>query len=607
MSKGAEGIRKQLKKHDRLWQDLRFVKHWVTDGKQEAIRRRREHEEEIRIRQAFKERNRLTPEQRKREEETVFPRRVLISILTPVYNTPEKYLRAMIRSVSEQTYGGWELLLADGSDGDHAYVGEICREAAEKDPRIRYEKLEKNAGISGNTNECIRRAKGEYLAILDHDDELHPSALYEVMKVICETGADMIYTDEDTFSETPDDAYNPHFKPDFAPDNLRANNYICHLTVFRKALLEKAGGGFRSEYDGSQDHDLFLRLSEQAEQIVHIPRILYYWRAHRQSVAEDVAAKPYVTEAGKKAVAAHLDRLGLKGKVTDGPVPSMYRLRYEIEGTPLVSILIPNKDHREDLARCIGSIREKTTWPNWEIVIIENNSEEEETFRFYEELEKDERIRVIRREGAFNYSAVNNAGFRAAKGEQILLLNNDTEVISPDWIQEMLMYTQRKDVGAAGAKLYYPDGTIQHGGIGLGIKMLAGHWYRGEDGKSVGYFGRLIYAQNVSAVTAACMMIPRKVYEEMNGLDETFSVVFNDVDLCLRIREAGYLIVWTPWAELTHYESKSRGRDEDTPEKKKFFLEETNKFQRKWNKALTQGDPYYNPNLTREKEDFSLR
>lgn len=602
-----EGIRKQLKKHDRLWQDLRFVRHWVTDGKQEAIRRRREHEEEIRIRRACKERNRLTPEQRKQEEETVFPRKVLISILTPVYNTPEKYLRAMIRSVTEQTYGGWELLLVDGSDGEHAYVGEICREAAEKDPRIRYEKLEKNAGISGNTNKCIRRAKGEYLAILDHDDELHPSALYEVMKVICETGVEMIYTDEDTFSETPEDAYNPHFKPDFAPDNLRANNYICHLTVFRKDLLEKAGGGFRSEYDGSQDHDLFLRLSEQAEKIAHIPRILYYWRAHRMSVAEDVGAKPYVTEAGKKAAAAQLERLGLKGEVTDGPVPSMYRIRYEIEGTPLVSILIPNKDHREDLARCIGSIRKKTTWPKWEIVIIENNSEEEETFRFYEELEKDERIRVIRREGAFNYSAVNNAGFRAAKGEQILLLNNDTEVISPDWIQEMLMYTQRKDVGAAGAKLYYPDGTIQHGGIGLGIKMLAGHWYRGEDGKSPGYFGRLTYAQNVSAVTAACMMIPRKVYEEMQGLDETFSVVFNDVDLCLRIREAGYLIVWTPWAELTHYESKSRGQDEDTPEKKKFFLEETNKFQRKWNKALTQGDPYYNPNLTRDKEDFSLR
>ena len=607
MGKGTEKIQRQLKKHDRLWQDLRFVKHLVTDGRQEAIRRRREHEEEIRVRQAFKQRNRLTPEERKAQEGTVFPRDILISILVPLYNTPEKYLREMIRSVEEQTYGGWELCLADGSDGQHGEVGRICLEAAEKDSRIRYQKLTRNGGISENTNECIRTAGGDYLALLDHDDLLHPSALFEVMQAICGQDADLVYTDEDTFSETPEDAYKPHFKPDFAPDNLRANNYICHLTVFRKDLIEKAGGGFRSEFDGSQDHDLFLRLTEQAERIVHIPRILYYWRAHRKSVAEDVSAKPYVTDAGKRAVAAHLTRVGLKGEAADGPVPSMYRLRYEIDGTPTVSILIPNKDHREDLKRCVDSIREKTTWPDWEIIIIENNSTKEETFRYYEELEQDGRIRVVRYEGLFNYSAVNNFGFREAKGEQILLLNNDTEIISPDWIQEMLMYAQRKDVGAVGAKLYYPDGTIQHGGIGIGIKMLAGHWHRGADGRSPGYFGRLTYAQNVSAVTAACMMIPRHVYEEMNGLDESFSVVFNDVDLCLRIREAGYLIVWTPWAELTHYESKSRGQDEDTPEKKQFFLEETNRFQRKWNEVLTAGDPYYNPNLTREKEDFSLR
>lgn len=607
MVKGVEKIQRQLKKHDRLWQDLRFVKHLVKDGRQEAVRRRREHEEEIRIRRAFKQRNRLTEEQRKEQEGTQFSKQVLISILTPLYNTPEKYLRAMIRSVQEQTYGNWELCLADGSDAQHGEVGQVCREAAGKDPRIRYRKLETNGGISENSNECIRMAKGDYLALLDHDDLLHPAALYEVMKVICEEDADMIYTDEDTFSEEPEDAYNPHFKPDFAPDNLRANNYLCHLTVFRKDLVKKAGGGFRSEYDGSQDHDLFLRLSEQAGKIRHIPRILYYWRAHRSSVAEDVSAKPYVTEAGKKAVAAHLKRIGLEGEVLDGPVPSMYRIRYAIKGTPLVSILIPNKDHREDLKRCIDSIREMTTWPAWEIIIIENNSEEERTFRFYEELERDERVRVVRYEGPFNYSAVNNFGYREAKGEQILLLNNDTEVVSPGWIEEMLMYAQREDVGAVGAKLYYPDGTIQHGGIGIGIKMLAGHWHRGEDGRSPGYFGRLTYAQDVSAVTAACMMIPRNVYEKMNGLDEGFSVVFNDVDLCLRIREAGYLIVWTPWAELTHYESKSRGADEDTPEKKHFFLEETNRFQRKWNKVLSEGDPYYNPNLTREKEDFSLR
>ena len=350
-----------------------------------------------------------------------------------------------------------------------------------------------------------------------------------------------------------------------------------------------------------------LRLTEQAERIVHIPKILYYWRAHRGSTAEAVGAKPYVTEAGKKAVAEHLKRTGLEGEVLDGPVPSIYRVRYALREQPLVSILIPNKDHREDLKRCVDSIREKTTYPNYEIIIIENNSTEPETFAYYGELEKDSAIRVVRWPGPFNFSAINNEGFRAAKGEQILLLNNDTEVLSPDWLQEMLMYAQREDVGAVGAKLYYPDGTIQHAGIGLGIKMLAGHYHRGFPKENPGYAGRLVYAQDMSAVTAACMMIPRKVYEEMDGMDESFSVVFNDVDLCLRIRASGRLVVWTPWAELVHYESKSRGPDEDTPEKKAFFLRETNRFQRKWNRELTAGDPYYNVNLTREKEDFSPR
>ena len=304
---------------------------------------------------------------------------------------------------------------------------------------------------------------------------------------------------------------------------------------------------------------------------------------------------------------AHLDRLGLKGSVGDGPVPSMYRLKYELTSTPLVSILIPNKDHRDDLKRCIDSIKTKTTYPNYEIIVIENNSTEPETFAYYETLKQDPKIKVITYDKPFNYSAVNNVGAGAAEGEQLLLLNNDTEVLSPDWIQEMLMYAQREDVGAVGAKLYYPDGTIQHAGIGIGIKMLAGHWHKNFPKDHPGYFGRLTYAQNVSAVTAACMMVPAKVYKALGGLDESFSVVFNDVDLCLRIREAGYLIVWTPWAELTHYESKSRGSDEDTPEKKAFFVKETNRFQRKWNKTLTEGDPYYNPNLTREKEDFSPR
>ena len=606
-----EKIKGRLRKYDRVYQAGSFVHCWAVCGRKEAVRRYREHQEEMRIREEVYRQNVLTEEEKARQRETKFPKEILFSILVPLYNTPVEYLKAMIESVQEQTYGNWELILVDGSDDGVDREGLITSLGGTAGtvtfvPRIRYVRVERNLGICGNTNECIRMARGEYLALLDHDDVLHPAALYENMKAICETGADFLYSDENSFHEEPKDAFLPHFKPDYAPDTLRGNNYICHFTVFKKELLEKAGGGFRSECDGSQDYDLVLRLTEQAEKIVHIPKILYYWRAHKDSVAESVGAKPYVIEAAHRAISGHLERIGLKGKVEDTRIPSIYRIRYEIKGEPLVSILIPNKDHRDDLKRCIDSIREKSTWKNLEIIIIENNSEEPETFRYYEELEGG-RIRVIRYEGPFNYSAVNNFGFRESRGEYILLLNNDTEVISPDWIQEMLMFAQRKDVGAVGAKLYYPDGTIQHAGIGLGLLHLAGHYFRGFTAEDPGYMGRLCYAQDMSAVTAACMMVPRAVYEGLGGLDESYSVVFNDVDLCLRIRESGKLIVWTPFAELTHYESKSRGSDEDTKAKQAFFKEETRRFQTKWNAALTAGDPYYNVNLTRSKENFTPR
>ena len=602
-----EKLKERLRKYDRIYQAGSFVHCWYVCGRKEAVRRYREHYEELRIREELNRRNELTPEERERQEKTEFPREILFSILVPVYNTPMPFLEAMIDSVRQQTYANWELCLADGSDGEHGEVGRFCREAVEKDPRIRYRKLEKNGGISENTNACIGMATGDYLALFDHDDILHPSALFEVMNAICEEDADFLYTDETTFHETPKDAFLPHFKPDYAPDTLRGNNYICHFTVFRKNLLEKTGGGFRSEFDGSQDYDLILRLTEHAEKIRHIPKILYYWRAHRDSVAESIGAKPYVIEAAKRAILEHLERVGLKGEVLDTRIPSIYRIRYAIEGEPLISILIPNKDHREDLKRCVDSIREKSTWKNREIIVIENNSTDEETFRYYKELEEDPRIRVVRYEGSFNYSAVNNLGARESRGNYLLLLNNDTEIITPEWMEEMLMFAQREDVGAVGAKLYYPDGTIQHAGIGLGLLHLAGHYHRGFAGDQPGYMGRLCYAQDMSAVTAACMMIPRRVYEAAGGLDESYSVVFNDVDLCLRIRESGKLIVWTPFAELIHYESKSRGSDEDTKEKLAFFKTETKRFQTKWNAALSRGDPYYNPNLTRSKEDFTPR
>lgn len=534
-----------------------------------------------------------------------FDRKIKFSIVVPLFNTPEKFLREMIQSVIDQTYSDWELCMADGSDAQHSDVERICRQYTKKDSRIKYKKLEKNLGISGNTNACLEMATGDYIGLFDHDDLLHPAALYEVMRAICEQDADFVYTDENTFHNEPKDAFCPHYKPDFAPDTLRANNYICHFTVFKKQLLEKTGV-FRPECDGSQDYDMVLRLTEKAERMVHVPEILYYWRAHENSVAESVGAKPYVIEAAHKAIRDHLHRMGLQGEVLDTAVPSMYRLKYEIIGQPLISIIVPNKDHIELLERCLHSILKLTSYCNYEIIIVENNSTETETFDFYDKIRSDPHISIITWQGEFNYSAINNYGVKHAEGKYLLLLNNDTEIISCDWIQEMLMYAQRPDVGAVGAKLYYEDDTIQHAGLGIGLLTLAGHLHRGFDRRHPGYMGRLIYAQDLSAVTFACVMIPRHVWDEVGGLDESFAVAFNDVDMCMRIRKAGYLIVWTPYAELYHYESKSRGL-EDTLEKKKRFEGEVKRFQERWKAELAAGDPYYNPNLSLDREDFSLR
>ena len=547
-----------------------------------------------------------TPEELEAQKSEKFSKDILFSVLVPLYNTPERYLREMIASVQAQTYSNWELCLADGSDDAHAYVGQIVKELAEKDPRIRYEKLKKNMGISGNTNACIDMARGDYISLFDHDDLLHPAALYDTMQAICQKNADFIYTDETTFMKTPADAYNPHFKPDYAPDTLRANNYICHFTTFKASLLDSVGK-FRPECDGSQDFDMVLRLTEKAENIVHIPKILYYWRSHPQSVAAGIGAKPYVIEAAKKAISDHMERVGLKGEVLDSVVPSMYRLKYQIEGEPLVSILIPNYEHKAELKTCLESIYSQSTYRNFEVIVIENNSKSQEIFDYYEEIQKKwENLKVITWDGHFNFSAINNYGAQFASGSHLLLLNNDTEVISPGWIQEMLMYSQRNDVGAVGAKLYYPDNTIQHAGLGIGLLTLAGHLHRNFDRWHTGYMGRLVYAQNLSGVTAACVMVSRDVWDQIGGLDETFEVAFNDVDLCMRIRKAGYLIIWTPFAELYHYESKSRGTDE-APEARARFVGEVQRFQARWAKELAAGDPYYNPNLTLEKEDFSFR
>ena len=540
-----------------------------------------------------------------------FPQAITISILVPLYNTPEPFLKEMIDSVTAQTYGGWELCLADGSDAQHADVGEYCQARAQQDQRIKYRRLSRNGGISENTNACIDMATGEYIALFDHDDLLVPSALYEVMKAICEQGADYVYTDEATF-RSPDRTkiITAHFKPDFAPDNLRTNNYICHLSVFAREVLD-AAGPFNKEYDGSQDHEMIMRLTEHAKKIVHVPKVLYLWRSHPNSTAADIGAKTYAIDAGKRAVRDQAARHGMTAEVLSSRAfPTIYRVKYDVPEKKRVSIIICTRDHLDDLRKCVDSILEKTTWPDYEIVVVDNGSKEQALFDWYEQMKKQlpGRFVVGLMDEPFNYPRLNNYGATLASGEYLLLLNNDTEVITPEWIEEMMMYVQREDVAAAGAMLYYGDRTIQHAGIilGLGADHTAGHVFSKEPSECVGYMGRACYAQDMTAVTAACMLTKASVWQKLHGMDEQLAVAFNDVDYCMRARKAGYLVVWTPFAELYHYESKSRGAD-TTGDKAQRLKAEAALFRKRWEAELAAGDPYYNPNFSLEYTDFSLR
>ena len=553
-----------------------------------------------------------SPEEALKQKETVFEKNVKISILVPLYNTPKNFLREMIDSVVNQTYQNWELCLADGSDKEHEYVGKICQEYISKPggDRIVYKKLLKNEGISGNTNACYKMATGEFIGLFDHDDILHPCALYEYVKVINEKDADYIYCDEITFKNgNINKMLTMHFKPDYAVDNLRANNYICHFSVFARELLEGTEL-FRTQFDGSQDHDMILRLTDNAKNVVHVPKALYYWRSHAGSVASGIEAKTYAINAAKGAIAEHLRSHGFENFeiVSTKAFETIFRVSYEILGNPKVSIVIANKDHVEDLDRCISSILDRTSYMNYEIIIVENNSETKEIFEYYESLKERNNIKVVTFKGEFNYSAVNNLGVKHADGDYILLLNNDTQVISVNWIEELLMFAQRKDVGAVGAKLYYPDKTVQHAGVVLqmGAHRTAGHVHCRQGRDSIGYMGKLCYAQNVSAVTAACLLVSKEKYDEVGGLDENFRVALNDVDFCLKLREKGYLNIFTPYSELYHYESISRGSDLEGPNMARLD-KEAEDFKAKWKEILDKGDPYYNPNFSLDANDYSLK
>lgn len=554
---------------------------------------------------SFVHQYKLSEAEKQEQKNTVFDRYITISILVPLYNTPEKYLREMIDSVLDQTYSGWQLCLADGSDEGHAYVGEIAQEYAERDPRIKYKKLEKNEGISGNSNRCIEMADGDYIALFDHDDLLHPAALFEVMEAITLQEADFIYTDELTFEKDIEHPISIHCKPNFAIDTLRANNYICHFTVFDKKLLEKTGG-FREAFDGSQDFDLVLRLTEQAKNIAHIPKVLYFWRSHEGSVASDISVKPYCVTAGCAAVQDHLDRLGIEAKAT--PIPNLvatYRIAYKIQGNPKISIIIPSRNGPKELAKCVKSILNKSTYPNYEIVIVENNSTDGQMLRIYKELERQEKVRIVTYEGGECYYAqACNFGAKEASGEYLVFLHSDTQVITKEWMEELLMYAQRDDVGAVGAKLYYPNDTVEHAGIVVGIMGSAGRPHHRVDRNNVGYMGRLCYAQDLSAVSSACMMVKKAVFDNLGGFDEDYLLRFADVDLCLRIREEKLLVVYTPFAELYHMERSVPLLDKEQRKQRSI---DRGLFTRRWSSMIELGDPYYNPNFSPDREDFILR
>ena len=549
------------------------------------------------------ENHKALPEELEKQKNEKWKRKPLISIVVPVYNTPQVFLRQMIESVQNQSYSEWELCIGNASP-ENKEMKKILEEY-KNDARIKEVEIPENKGISQNTNRAMEIASGEWIGLLDHDDLLAPNALYEIAKAVNEhPDAEVIYTDEDKVTTDLKEHFQPHLKPDFNLDLLRSNNYICHFFVASRDLIKRVGG-FRPEFNGAQDYDLILRCTEQAKQIVHIPKILYHWRVHKASTADNPASKMYAFDAGKRAIEEHLVRCRTKGTVQHTKDLGFYRVKYEVCGEPLVSIIIPNKDQSEALKKCLDSIREKTSYRNYEIIIVENNSEEPEKFAFYKKI-AGEKIKIVTWEGEFNYSAINNFGVRHARGDYLLLLNNDVEIINGDWLTEMLSHCQRKEVGIVGAKLYYPDNTIQHAGIIIGIGGVAGSVFVGLPRAFSGYLHKASIQLDLSAVTAACMLVKRSVFEQVGGLEEKLKVAFNDVDFCLRVREKGYLVVYDPYAELYHYESKTRGA-EDTKEKIRRFQTEIEYMRSHWIGLLKKGDPYYNCNLSLTKWDYSLK
>ncbi len=530
-----------------------------------------------------------------------------ISVCIPLYNTRPEFLRDIVNSILAQSYQNWELCLADGSTTDEP--GRIVADEYGNEPRIRYQKLAVNAGISGNTNAALKMATGDFIMLSDHDDLVEADAMYEIVRAINQSpDVDVVYTDEDVVNEQGTVFYDPHLKPDFSIDYLMSLNYITHIFVARKSIVDETGG-FGDAYNGAQDWDMILRCCEKARRVAHVPKILYHWRASSGSTAGNPDSKMYAVDAGRRAVGDYMQRNGLDGRLEYTLDFICFHPILSVKKDPKVSIIICSCDHADLLKTCIDSILSKSTYDNYEILVVENNSKEQATFDYYEKIQKeDSRVRVVTytEKGPFNYSRVNNFGAAQADGEYLIFLNNDTKVISRDWIEGMLGYCQRPDVGIVGAKLYYGDLTVQHCGIVIGMGGFAGHVLTGQPADSAGYMMLLHATHDVSAVTAACMMTKKQVFDEVGGFTEELRLALNDVDYCLKVRETGKLVVVDVAVELYHFESKSRGY-EDTPERKERFKNEIRLFRKRWKKILDEGDPYYNPNLSLMYNDYRLR
>ena len=581
-----------------------------------TVRKLMKHDQEHYSYRQFLKENPITKEELDKQKHTVFKYNPVISIVIPLYNTKEEFLIELIQSFTAQTYPHWQLCLGDGSPEEG--LKDIILKATDGtwDERIIYKKLSDNTGIAGNTNAAMELATGDYIGFTDHDDLITPDAMFYIAKALNEDNTiEAIYSDEDKIDMEGKEYFLPHFKSDFNIDLLCSHNYITHLFVVRADIV-KESGGILSEFDGAQDHDFDLRVLEKCTNIYHIPRVLYHWRCHPDSTADHPEAKMYAYENGRRAVENHYKRLGIPARVELDTHLGYYRTIYQWPDSPLLSIVIPNMNHVEDLKACIDSIVEKNDYPNVEFVIVENNSTEESIRNYYTQLENrtDIKAKVVdfTKEhpdtmGVFNYSALMNYGVSKAEGEYILMLNNDTRMINADSISEMMGFVRRSDVGAVGARLYFGNNTVQHAGLVLGLGGVANSQFLGSGREQVGYFYRSTCVQDLSALTGACLLTSKSDFESVGGFDEGLAVAFNDVDFCLKLRAKNLLCVYTPFSEWYHLESVSRGLDLEDEAKKARMESETEYFMSKWQSVLDKGDPYYNPNLSLTKFDYSFR